>query len=169
MNKTDPIGTISIRPAVVADIPAIAVLCAEVRIKTYAFFLPPESIPDLLQSQKITATKLARYTTLLTSPASEREQIVALYDGTIVGYYSCRIEGKIIHLTGLFVDERYQGRGIGRMLMEYFLTKYQGVTFRLRVLESNRRAIAMYEKFGFTVVNRDAGTAHGMRRIEMQL
>lgn len=73
--------------------------------------------------------------------AWEGERLVglgnAISDGHLVVYY-----------PHLLVLPEYQGRGIGTALMRRLMTRYQG--FHMHMLTADGRAIAFYQKCGFT-------------------
>ena len=70
---------------------------------------------------------------------------------------SDEIDNERFLLDGLCVDGPAQGQGLGSALLDAIcaearLRHYSGV--RLDVIDSNRRAIALYQRLGFTVVGR---------------
>ena len=98
--------------------------------------------------------------------------IVAEADGAIQGYIMCRIErglskfktfrtARHAHVVSIAVREAYRRRGIASMLMlkamENGLEAYNVTECFLEVRVSNQPAINLYEKLGFTNVNRKRG------------
>jgi ribosomal protein S18 acetylase RimI-like enzyme len=86
--------------------------------------------------------------------------LVADLDGAVVGYVKLRqateLESSrhVLHVAGLAVDPRHQGRGIGRVLMQAAIDEAERRGARrltLRVLEPNKRAQRLYESLGFDV------------------
>ena len=82
--------------------------------------------------------------------------MVAELDGQLVGMAGLHVKrGKMRHggELGIAVAERFQGRGIGRQLMQALLDladNYLGlVRVELEVNADNARAIALYESLGF--------------------
>lgn len=57
-----------------------------------------------------------------------------------------------VELLGLVIDPEFQGRGLGRMLMDYLLNTNHGLASRifLEVRAGNRGAIHLYTRMGFT-------------------
>jgi ribosomal protein S18 acetylase RimI-like enzyme len=53
------------------------------------------------------------------------------------------------HITQLFVDARCQGQGIGRALLDFMKERFPA-GWSLNVLLENRKAIAIYERYGLT-------------------
>ena len=95
--------------------------------------------------------------------------LVAETCGEVVGYIMCRtlwrrsffrrfLMGRVGHIISIAVREGYRGRGIGtRLLVEAMrrLHDYYGAKeVYLEVRVSNERAIKLYKKLGFRVVQR---------------
>lgn len=81
--------------------------------------------------------------------------LVAEINGEIVGYAWWEPKSAEIPTIGLCVGEAYQGKGIGKKLLEKLLieAKQEGKRgLRLTVMKNNSRAIALYKKFGFHIV-----------------
>ena len=53
----------------------------------------------------------------------------------------------VVYFPHLLVHPEYQGRGIGRMIMEKMLEKYQG--FHMQMLTADGKTVDFYRKFGF--------------------
>ena len=74
-------------------------------------------------------------------------------DARAVGTVALKHEGAgVYELTKMAVDPAYQGRGIGRLLMEGALRTYRAVEGRELFLESNSSlapALNLYESVGF--------------------
>ena len=72
--------------------------------------------------------------------------------GTDIGIMAVVIEPDCLRLNQLFLFPEHQGKGIGRecilMIMEE--AKRLGLPVRLRVLKVNPRALAFFQKLGFT-------------------
>ena len=98
--------------------------------------------------------------------------IVAEADGAIQGYIMCRIErglsklktfrtARQAHVVSIAVREPYRRRGIASELMttamENGVEEYNVNECFLEVRVSNQPAINLYEKLGFTNVNRKLG------------
>ena len=54
-------------------------------------------------------------------------------------------------ITALFVHPEHRGRGVGRALLEYLLSKIPEQAY-LYVARSNELAIGIYQEFGFEIV-----------------
>ena len=70
--------------------------------------------------------------------------------------YSCEVGGVCIFIEEIFLLEEYQGKGYGKMAMDWLLAEYpQCRRVRLEVTQVNQRAIRLYEKCGFTYLRYD--------------
>ena len=83
----------------------------------------------------------------------------ARYDGNLVGfgivtsYYASEVAGITIQLEDLFISEDYRSMGIAQ---EYFAKVKddfpEAARYRLEVCASNQRAIDLYKRLGFEVL-----------------
>lgn len=98
-----------------------------------------------------------------TDRTSPRDVLVALVDHQVAGYVSLRQASPlpshqhVLEVTGLAVDPRYRGRGIGRRLVEAAKQEARRRGARklsLRVLGPNTVAQRLYESCGFRVEGR---------------
>ncbi len=75
----------------------------------------------------------------------------------VVGFAGLLLVGVDAHVTTIAVDERWRGAGLGQRLLAVLMhtARSRGrAAVTLEVRESNRPAIALYEKFGFEVAGR---------------
>lgn len=75
---------------------------------------------------------------------------------TIVGYITGYIENDTAYIASIAVDLDYQGRGLGRLLMETVMEKFTqaGInTIGLHVREDNVAAIHLYQSLGFITLD----------------
>jgi len=85
--------------------------------------------------------------------AKHNHYVAARADGALVGYAGISRLGRKppyefeIHTIG--VDPSYQGRGIGRSMLEALLDVADGAAIFLEVRTDNVPAIALYESVGF--------------------
>lgn len=56
------------------------------------------------------------------------------------------------YIAGLFVDQQYQSRGIGRKLLDYCKLQYQYL--ELDVFTANSKAVRFYQRNGFVPVEK---------------
>ncbi len=80
--------------------------------------------------------------------------VVAVSEGRIVGYASVyfRKNSRISHLESIAVDPDYQGRGLGKMLLDEVEKISIGMNCTLIVLETfekNAAALRLYERSGY--------------------
>ncbi len=85
-----------------------------------------------------------------------RSYVVARYQGRVVGYCGLMVTGREGHITNIAVDPEFHGRKIGSRLLlkqinEALARGSDVVSLEVRV--SNKVAQAMYEKFGFRIVD----------------
>lgn len=84
---------------------------------------------------------------------------VAEQDGRVVGYITTRVDyaSKIGGIPNLAVLPAYQGRGIGRRLMQTALDYFRAegmVCARIETLDQNDIGAALYPKIGFVEIAR---------------
>lgn len=118
--------------------------------------------PENMETYLDEAHKLPLQLKELSSP---HWQTFMAFDGeTAVGYAQLRQEGKVydfiqdddaIELHRIYVDKTYQGKGVGKLLIDACLAKARELnkkTIWLGVWEFNPKAIAFYERLGFYTV-----------------
>lgn len=122
---------IEIVPATLADLDAIL----EIEARAYPVPWNRAQMEDVFH-QKVIRQKL-------------------LYDGVLIGYTFVSIildEGHLLHIT---VDPKYQGKGLGHVLLDSVLAlgdTHQLATIFLEVRAGNTPARALYEKRGFNQI-----------------
>ena len=88
--------------------------------------------------------------------SAHNHYVSARLDGELVGYAGVSRLGRKppfeyeVHTIG--VDKRFQGRGIGRVLLDRLLDIADGGTVFLEVRTDNAAAIGLYESVGFAAV-----------------
>jgi len=85
--------------------------------------------------------------------------LVAEMDGNVVGYITCRLDAasKVGHISNMAVLPTYQGRGLGKQLMQAALDHFrkEGMKLaRIETLEQNEVGSSFYPKAGFVEVAR---------------
>ncbi len=83
---------------------------------------------------------------------------IAEYQGEPAGYglvsltYSNEAGGLVVWLEELYIREQARGLGLGTELIAYIENRYgnRAARFRLEVEESNRAAVRLYERMGYT-------------------
>lgn len=161
--------TVQLRPATPADIPAItAIYAVEVRelVNTYEYEVPGEAEMD---------QRMADITT------RGYPYLVATIDGEVAGYayansYRARIAYQWTVENSVYVDGRFQGRGIGSALMQALIEECTARGFRQMVAvigePANTASIKLHERFGFELIGvfRGLGRKHGrwLDTVQMQ-
>lgn len=64
-------------------------------------------------------------------------------------------------INQLYVDQRYQGQGVGSALLKIAMERSAG-TLRLRTFEVNHKAQRFYERFGFVAIGGDSDNEEGL-------
>jgi putative acetyltransferase len=137
----DPPGPL-IRPVRAEDVEAVHELRRQPTVVEYTLALPSERIEDN-----------RRY---LEGLGPDDHVLVAEVDGRVVGMAGLHVKrGKLRHSgeIGMMVHDAYQGRGIGRRLLQALLDLadiHLGlVRVELEVFSDNPRAVKLYESLGF--------------------
>jgi ribosomal-protein-alanine N-acetyltransferase len=84
----------------------------------------------------------------------------AVSGGDFVGFILSRIAAAEAEILSVAVDQGWQGRGLGRRLLELHLRRLAGLgvaTVFLEVEEGNAAALRLYDRAGFREVGRRAG------------
>ncbi len=74
------------------------------------------------------------------------------HDGALMGYAVLMMVLDEAHLLNISIAKEFQGRGLGRQLLEQIIDiarKHKGQMMFLEVRPSNKTAIKLYEKIGF--------------------
>ena len=83
---------------------------------------------------------------------------IAILEGEVVGYQMSTSAFDTAHLARLAVDPRWQGKGIGHLLVEDMLETFSAVgvtTFSVNTQASNTRSLSLYQSLGFEREDRD--------------
>ena len=140
---------IKIRFAGIEDLPTIERLAREIWPGTYGHILSAEQLDYMLN--------------LIYSQASLQNQlqnqhqtfVIAELDNEAIGFASWSlIDDKVCKLHKLYVHQKTQGKGIGKMLVEFLIEQIQPQQVKTLRLNVNRynQARLFYEKLGFTIV-----------------
>lgn len=77
-------------------------------------------------------------------------------NNTVVGYlltaktWSQEGGGMVCWIEEFFVPELYRGKGYGSKMIDYVLTNEPAARFRLEVETDNEKAVALYNRLGFS-------------------
>jgi len=80
----------------------------------------------------------------------------AIVNGEYAGYVVCRVEGEIVWVESIFVQEEYRRRGVASALhrkAEEIAASFGDDTVYNYVHPNNHRMIAFLRKRGYTVLN----------------
>jgi ribosomal protein S18 acetylase RimI-like enzyme len=80
--------------------------------------------------------------------------LIAVDGGRTVGSVSYALEGEVVHLVSMQVLPRFQGRGLGRRLVEAVMEiGRQAEARRLQLVTTNDNlpALALYQRLGLTI------------------
>lgn len=75
-------------------------------------------------------------------------------ENDIKGFIHIEKHYEITDIINIAVKENYQGNGIGKMLINYIMKNMTSQKILLEVRESNIKAIRLYNRCGFTEINR---------------
>ena len=76
--------------------------------------------------------------------------LVAEVDGAVVGYLHYDSFGDEPELYRIYIDQRFQGQGVGGALVETLHTRLEPDTYILHVVKGNDGAVRFYERHGLT-------------------
>lgn len=147
-----------IRNATPADAEAIIKMHATSWLDTYpdekagVSFEWVKDRTDKWSTPEKTAARRERIAQSLEDP-NYMYKIAVKADGTVIGL-ACPFRDKTAQrVGGLYVDKKYQGRGLGSLLMNEILKWADPKRpFELEVASYNERAKAFYRKYGFMEV-----------------
>lgn len=142
-----PAEQVLVRPVRIEDAEAISALRLQPRVLAGTLSLPSERIGD--RRQRIDGF------------GDDDHVFVAEVESTAFGVAGLHVgRGRQRHGAGigLMVDDRFQGRGIGRLLLETLLDLADNhlglLRVELEVMPDNDRAIQLYERLGFVIEGR---------------
>lgn len=139
----------SIKVATTTEIPIIQTLVEQIWRPTYQSLLTTAQIDYMIDMMYSTAS--------LTRQLEElQHQYILLYDETIpIGYasYSTTDTAGIFKLHKIYLHMSYQGKGVGKLLMNNVIEKVKALNAHILELDVNRdnKARLFYEKQGFTI------------------
>jgi putative acetyltransferase len=114
-------------------------------------------LPSIIDNtMAVPSERLADARRRLENSSPDDHMFVAVLDGQVVGMAGLHVGTRKLRHTGsigMMVHDQFQGRGIGRELMEMLLhmaDNFLGLTrVELEVYPDNTRAIRLYESAGF--------------------
>ncbi len=142
-----------VRTAGERDVGAVRDLLVETWHATYDAIYGVDKVTEITDDWHSVASLRAR----LIKPHSE---FLVADDGNTVGgmaFATADASGKSVMLLQLYVLPRFQGRGIGGMLLDEIIESFHDAErIRLEVEEANASAIGFYVAQGFAEVGRTA-------------
>ena len=74
--------------------------------------------------------------------------------GFLSFYYATEVGGLVVLLEDLYIDEAGRGKGLGSQFMQFVEQEYPSAKrFHLEVTKENKRAIDLYCKLGYKVLD----------------
>lgn len=158
-----------IKDATAADIPLIQALTEKIWRPTYQQILSAEQIDYMINLMYSTASLNRQMNEL-------HHRFILLYEGTqAIGFaaYSNTDTAGIYKLHKIYLDGSYQGKGVGKFLINAVIDRVKAAQAHILELDVNRdnKARFFYEKQGFTIVKEkdtDIGKGYLMNDYVMQ-
>lgn len=87
--------------------------------------------------------------------------LTVLHAGEILGYcqlsftYSSEADGLVVLIEEIYIKPDFQGKGVAKQIFAFIENEYSGKAkrYRLECCRSNVRALKLYEKMGFEVLD----------------
>lgn len=152
--------SLTLRPAVLADIPALREMLVATWHATYDATLGVEKVNEIAATWHSIDKLTAELAEAEANPAANA-LLVACDAGALVGTASAHLSAcGQMELARLYVAPERQGTGIGKALLRAAIARFPGArTARLEVEPRNAQAIAFYARHGFVAVS--SGSACG--------
>lgn len=119
--------------------------------------LEKEDIPSLLELEKTLYKEPWNEEAYLNEIENDIAYVYVLeHDDVLIGYYGFWIMFDNIDITKVSIRKELQGRGLSSILMQDFFNRIKDLdvkTITLEVRESNKKAIGLYEKYGFKKIS----------------
>lgn len=162
---------ITIRRAVLADVPQIAQVHVDSWHTTYPGIFAPATIAGQTLERRV-----ALWTRFFGEPADRQTMFVAVHGDTVLGFASLgffRVQGPPIEgegeLRAIYLLQRAQGQGVGFRLVKAASAWLQQAGFaamRCWVVRGNTRADAFYARLGGLVVDSATFEVEGLPAVE---
>ncbi|WP_436484340.1 GNAT family N-acetyltransferase [Chitinophaga sp. ARDCPP14] len=138
-----------VKTATVNDIPVIQELTEKIWRPTYQSILTPEQIEYMIDMMYSTSSLNKQITEL------QHQFLILQDDNSPIGFaaYSTTDTPGIFKLHKIYLDGNYQGKGIGKFLLEHVAGQVKNHGANTLELDVNRfnKAKQFYEKQGFSV------------------
>lgn len=150
---------IRVRPAQLADVPAMAVVHVDAWAETYRGLLADQ----VLEDPAFFSARERQWTTALTDVRFSSYRVAVAEQGNVIIGIAMSgptaDEFEVLHLYVLYVLRQWHGSGVGSNLLEAVLAPCEAAT--LWVADPNPRAQAFYRKYRFE--------ADGVEKVEDNL
>jgi GNAT superfamily N-acetyltransferase len=142
-----------IKKASITDIPLIQELSREIWNKVYPTIISKEQIDfmlDMMYSEEALQKQMNEM---------NHHFILLYFEGIPVGFSSYSIksnqEPEVIRLNKLYLQPEYHGKGLGRAMMVYIISKAKLLAGSLLELNVNKNnpAVAFYKRQGFSIAS----------------
>ena len=162
-----------IRHATSDDLPAMHLVSLHAHQLSYENLIPHDRKQDFARRYTLSDQSREYYVSRMKQKLDSDDWTiwVATVKNVVVGYtLAQRVSERLVLKRGLFVDPKFQGMGIGKMLfVDSLKIARPGDTIRLVVVRGNTRAKHLYEKYGFKVTGRAAKDFFGATQEVMEL
>jgi len=95
----------------------------------------------------------------------ENESWAAVYDATVIAFYTLEERNGNCWLENLWVLPEYIGKGVGKELFLHAMHLARQRGYKTIQLEADPNAIGFYEKMGMHKIGERVGEVEGQRRI----
>lgn len=147
--------TLSIYPATATDAPRLAALAAKTFYDTYAQYNTPADMQEYIANH-FTVSHIEQ------EIADPRTHLLLAWSNEKLAGYTKLVEGPVpyipetpaLEIARYYVDSDFQGKGVGRKLMEAvtdLALSLQCPTLWLGVWQRNTRAVDIYRHLGFRI------------------
>ncbi|MBA3724326.1 MAG: GNAT family N-acetyltransferase [Candidatus Levybacteria bacterium] len=140
-----------VREASQQDIPTLAILAQETYKATFGHTLTNEELTEAFKSRSEDYFyHILNTDTILV--VEDKNKLLGYIQFGAVTYESVESTDNDIELNKIYIDKNYQGKGIGKVLMKSMfehprLDRIENIY--LDVFDENKKAIGLYEKYGF--------------------
>ena len=99
---------------------------------------------------------------------------VVVVDGSIVGFMTYVSTEKICyHVSGLYVDARYRGKGYAKELLNYLIKQageHEMKSIKIGIRAENNKAKSLYTSLGFKTIQsgKEFGTAYEILELKIK-
>lgn len=145
-----------IRSVLPADIPQLAKLAQETYSETFGHTMSNDDLQDALnqRSEKYFLSIIDQDVVLV---AEDNNQLVGFIQFGNVTLDSIPTTDNDIELNKIYIEKKYQGKGIGKKLIEAMLKHDRLVGIEkiyLDVFTENEKAILLYKKYDFRIIGK---------------